>query len=291
MPYLRSGDVQLYYEEAGAGVPVVFVHEFSGDHRSWEAQVRYFSRRYRCITFDARGYPPSDVPEDPAAYSQTLAVADLLAVLDHLEIDRAHIVGLSMGGFTTLHFGLRHPDRARSLAIGGVGYGSTPDDDQSWKADVEQLARFYADDTDAAAAAHASAPGRIAFQVKDPRGWKEFAEQLAEHPGVGAANTMRGVQGRRPNIYTLRDELAALEVPLLVIAGDEDEPCLEPGLYLKRTVRTCGLAILPRSGHTVNLEEPALYNQLVQDLFTTVDAGRWTPRDARSLAQHQLGAR
>lgn len=291
MPYLRSGAVQLYYEETGWGTPVVFVHEFSGDHRSWEPQVRSFSRRYRCVTYAARGYPPSDVPADPEAYSQDLAVADLLAVLDHLGIDAAHIVGLSMGGFTALHFGLRHPRRARSLAIGGVGYGSTADADDSWKADVESLARFYAEDTTAAAAAHAIAPGRVAFQVKDPRGWQEFADQLAEHPGVGAANTMRGVQGRRPNLYDLRDELAALDVPLLVVSGDEDEPCLEPGLYLKRTVPTCGLAVLPRSGHTVNLEEPALFNQLVQDLFTTVDAGRWTPRDPRSQAAQQLGAR
>jgi pimeloyl-ACP methyl ester carboxylesterase len=291
MPYLRSGDVTLYYEETGEGTPLVFVHEFSGDHRSWEPQVRFFSRRYRCITFDARGYPPSDVPEDPAAYSQDHAVADLLAVLDHLGIDAAHVVGLSMGGFTTLHFGLRHPRRARSLAIGGVGYGSTPDADESWKADVEALARFYAEDTLAAAASHAIAPGRVAFQVKDPRGWQEFAGQLAEHPGTGAANTMRGVQGCRPNLYDLGDELAALDVPLLVLCGDEDEPCLEPGLYLKRTVPTCGLAVLPRSGHTVNLEEPALFNQLVGDLIATVDAGRWTPRDPRSRAARQLGSR
>jgi pimeloyl-ACP methyl ester carboxylesterase len=291
MPYLRSGDVMLYYEETGQGIPLVFVHEFSGDHRSWEPQVRFFSRRYRCITFDARGYPPSDVPEDPAAYSQDHAVADLLAVLDHLGIETAHIVGLSMGGFTTLHFGLRHPRRARSLAIGGVGYGSTPNADQSWKEDVESLAHFYAEDTPAAAAAHAIAPGRVAFQVKDPRGWQEFADQLAEHPGTGAANTMRGVQGRRPNLYDLTEELAALDVPLLVLCGDEDEPCLEPGLYLKRTVPTCGLAVLPRSGHTINLEEPALFNQLVADLIATAEAGRWTPRDPRSQAAQQLGAR
>jgi len=292
MSHITTTDgVQLYYESTGEGIPVLFVHEYSGDHRSWEPQVRYFSRRYRCITFDARGYPSSDVPADPELYSQDRAVADVLDVMDGLDIDKAHLVGLSMGGFTTLHFGLRHPGRARSLAIGGVGYGSTPDADESWKDDVEALAAFYAEDTAGAARSHANAPGRIAFQVKDPRGWQEFADQLAEHPGVGAANTMRGVQGGRPNLYDLRDELSTLDVPLLVIAGDEDEPCLEPGLYLKRTVPTCGLAVLPRSGHTVNLEEPALYNQLVGDMLATVDAGRWSARDPRSQATSQLGHR
>jgi pimeloyl-ACP methyl ester carboxylesterase len=291
MPFARSGTVALYYETTGSGPPVVFVHEFSGDHRSWEPQVRYFSRRYRCIAYDARGYPPSDVPPDPAAYSQDLAVADLLAVLDHLEIGRAHIVGLSMGGFTTLHFGLRHPERARSLTIAGVGYGSTADHDRSWLDDVAGLAGFYEEDVAGAAASHASAPGRVAFMVKDPRGWAEFAGQLAEHSSAGSAMTMRGVQGGRPNLYDLRGELAALRVPLLVITGDEDEPCLEPGIFLKRTVPTAGLAVLPRSAHTVNLEEPAAFNQLVQDLFSTVEAGRWLPRDPRSLAAKQLGHR
>jgi pimeloyl-ACP methyl ester carboxylesterase len=289
MPFLQSEDVRLYYEETGTGPPLVFVHEFSGDHRSWELQVRYFSRRYRCITFDARGYVPSDVPVEPEAYSQDQAVDDIVAVLDHCGADRAVVVGLSMGGFATLHLALRQPERVRGVVIAGVGYGSTSEGDDRWKADVEELAQFYEDDVHVAAASHASAPGRIAFQVKDPRGWQEFADQLAQHDALGSARTMRGVQGRRPNLYNLRDELAAMTVPLLIITGDEDEPCLEPSLYLKRTVPLAGLAVLPRSGHTVNLEEPALFNQLVQDFISTVDAGRWTPRDPRSAGGPQLG--
>jgi pimeloyl-ACP methyl ester carboxylesterase len=280
MPYLQSGGIKLYYEETGSGTPLVFVHEFSGDHRSWEPQVRHFARRYRCVTFDARGYPPSDVPTDPEAYSQDFAVADLLAVLDALDIDRAHLVGLSMGGFTALHFGRRHPDKVRSLAIGAVGYGTAHDD--RWKADVESLASFYADDPEGAARSHGSAPGRIPFMLKDPRGWQEFADHLREHPSTGSANTMRGVQGRRPNLYDLRDELAMMNSPLLVICGDEDDQCLEPSLFLKRVIATAALAVLPRTGHTINLEEPAQFNRLIQDFVTAVDAGTWAPRDPRS---------
>ena len=280
MPYVQSGAVRLYYELTGSGTPLVFVHEFSGDHRSWEPQVRHFGRRYRCITYDARGYPPSDVPSEPAAYSQDLAVVDLLAIVDGLGIDRAHFVGLSMGGFAVLHFGLRHADRVRSLTIGGVGYGTSHDD--SWKADVEDLAAFYADDPEGAAAAHASAPGRIPFMLKDPRGWKDFADQLRAHPATGSANTMRGVQGKRPNLYDLESELAAMRSPLLILCGDEDDQCLDPSVYLKRTISTAALAVLPRSGHTLNLEEPTLFNQLVQDFLAAVDGGAWAPRDARS---------
>lgn len=290
MPHILSGGVRLYCEETGTGTAMVFAHEFSGDHRSWEPQVRHFTRWYRCVTYDARGYPPSDVPDDRQAYSQDAAIDDLLAVLDAHQIDRAHLVGLSMGGYTVLHFGRRYPDRVRSLAIGAVGYGTSYD--EGWKADVENLASFYADDPDGAAASHGSAPGRVPFMLKDPRGWEEFADRLREHPSVGSANTMRGVQGRRPNLYDLRPELEAMTLPLLVMCGDEDDQCLEPSLYLKRVVRSCSLAVLARTGHTINLEEPAKFNAIVQDFVASVDLGVWTARDSRSApGSNPLGHR
>ena len=122
MPHITADDgVKLYYEETGRGFPVVFVHEFAGDWRSWEPQLRHFGQRYRAIAFNARGYPPSEVPDDPGRYSQARAADDIAAVMDELNLSQAHIVGLSMGGFATLHFGLRHPGRGRSRAICGCG--------------------------------------------------------------------------------------------------------------------------------------------------------------------------
>jgi pimeloyl-ACP methyl ester carboxylesterase len=291
VPEVRSDGATIRYHETGSGTPLVLLHEFSGDERSWELQVRYFSRRYRCITFAARGYPPSEVPEDEHLYSIEYAVQDAVAVLDDLGIDRAHLVGLSMGGFTVLHLGLAHPERARSLTIAGVGYGATPEPDGSWKKATEELADFYLEDPIAAAAAHATAPGRIPFRTKDPRGWQEFAAQLAEHPGIGSANTMRRIQGGRPNLYDLREKLGSLELPLLIICGDEDDGTLEPSLFLKRTVRTSALAVLPRTGHTINLEEPARFNELVADFLATVDARRWGDRDPLSTEGGLLGRR
>src|ERR1700730_2466014 len=107
MAYVTADDgVKLYYEEAGEGFPIVFVHEFGGDHRSYEPQIRYFARRYRCIAYNARGYPHMDVPNDQQDNSQQIARDDIRAVLDGLGIEQAHIVGISMGGFATLHFGM-----------------------------------------------------------------------------------------------------------------------------------------------------------------------------------------
>src|ERR1043166_8983454 len=183
MPHLTTDDgVKLYYEETGAGIPIVFVHEFAGDYRAWEPQVRYLSRRYRCIVFNARGYPPSDVPKDANSYSQELARDDIRAVLDGLKIDKAHIVGLSMGGFATLHFGFTYPDRARSLVVAGCGYGAEPDKRAQFAAEAEAAAaNFQALGIDKAADGYALGPTRVQFQNKDPRGWKEFRDQLAEH--------------------------------------------------------------------------------------------------------------
>jgi pimeloyl-ACP methyl ester carboxylesterase len=285
-----EGGVGLYYEETGAGAPVLFVHEFAGDHRSWEPQVRSLARRYRCVTYAARGYPPSDVPADPAAYSQELAVADALAVLDHLGIERAHVVGLSMGAFCSLHLGLRHPGRTASLVVAGCGYGAHPDAREAFRAESQAIADAFQDQGAAGVApTYAAGPARVQFQNKDPRGWEEFVRQLCEHSSEGSALTMRGVQRERPSLYDLTDELRALEVPTLLLVGDEDEGCLEANLMLKRTIPSAGLAVLPRTGHTLNLEEPELFNRLVGDFLTTVDAGRWGLRDPRSVSRTLTG--
>ena len=285
MPFATAQDgVRLYYEETGSGTPVLFIHEFAGDHRSWEPQVREFGRRYRCIAYSARGYPPSEVPDRPDAYSQQQAVADAVAVLDQLGIERAHVVGLSMGGFCTLHLGLEHPVRALSLVVAGCGYGSQPERQESFRAESEANARAFEADFATATAAYALGPARVQFQNKDPRGFAEFAARLAEHSPLGAALTLRGVQMRRPSLHGLQDRLARMSVPVLVVTGDEDEGSLDASLMLKRTIPSAALVMLPRTGHTCNLEEPALFNQLVQDFLTTVDAGRWTLRDPRSIS-------
>ena len=124
MPFATMQDkVRLHYEEVGSGTPILFVHEFGGDHRAWEMQMRYFARRHRCIAYAARGYTPSDIPSDPASYSYTHMMNDVAGMLDHLGIAKAHIVGLSMGAYAALHAGLNYPGRALSLTLAGIGSG------------------------------------------------------------------------------------------------------------------------------------------------------------------------
>jgi pimeloyl-ACP methyl ester carboxylesterase len=283
VPFAKSKGVQLYYEEAGTGFPIVFVHEFAGDIRSWEPQLRHFSRRYRCIAFNARGYPPSDVPEPVSQYSQAIATDDIAGVMRDLGIRRAHIIGCSMGGYATLHFGLRYASMARSLTVVGAGYGSDPDKRARFLRDTEVMARRFEElGTPRAIETYQIGPARVQMQNKDPRGFREFCEAFAEHSALGSANTLRGVQARRPTIYSLKRGLARMKVPAHIISGDEDNQCLEPGIFIKRVCPAARLTIVPATGHAVNLEEPDLFDRLTDDFLALVDSGRWRPRDPRS---------
>jgi pimeloyl-ACP methyl ester carboxylesterase len=263
MPAIVTDDgVTLHAEETGTGEPLLFIHEFAGDHRSWEPQVRFFSAAYRCVTYAARGYLPSDVPTDPAAYSQKRAVADAIAVLDGLGIGQANVVGLSMGGFTALHLVLAHPDRITSAVVAGAGYGAQPERADAFRSESMITAAAFA---------------------------AEGAAKVAERSSLGSALTMRGVQAARPSLYELTDELAQVRIPVLLLVGDEDEGCLEPALMLKRTIPTSGLAVLPRTGHTANLEEPDVFNRVVDDFLAAQARGAWRPRDPRSLSSSTTG--
>jgi pimeloyl-ACP methyl ester carboxylesterase len=290
MPHAQSAGAKLYYEEAGSGYPLLFVHEFAGDYRSWEAQVRFFARRYRCITYNARGYPPSDVPDDVNSYCQEQQADDAAAVLDHLKIERAHVVGLSMGAFATLHFGLRHPKRASALVTAGIGSGAPKELRPRFQADsLAGAERFERDGSKVMAEAMAVGPARVQLQNKDLRGWEEEKRYLAEHSAKGAALTLRGYQATRPSLYDLAEPIARLTIPTFIIAGDEDEPCLDASLWLKRIMPYSGLALMPKTGHCVNLEEPDAFNRLVLDFLTLVEQGKWGKRDPRTLVTAPFG--
>jgi pimeloyl-ACP methyl ester carboxylesterase len=281
MPKARVNGIQLEYEEVGQGLPLVFVHEFAGDLRSWQPQMSFFCRRYRAIAFNARGYPPSDVPEDPAAYSQQQAADDIRGLLDALGIAKAHVCGLSMGGYATLHFGLTYPERALSLVVAGAGYGSG--DREKFKQDSAVVVHRFEQGMEAVTEFYAKGPTRVQFMDKDPLGWQAFRDRLAAGSAKGHSLTMQGVQMQRPSVFDLGDRMERLDVPTLVMTGDEDDPCLEPGIFMKRKIPTAGLAIMPKCGHAINLEEPDAFNRSVLDFLTLVDAGRWTRRNPASM--------
>ncbi len=291
MPYVTTPDnVRLWYEETGQGAAVLFVHEFASDHRGWEPQMREFGKRYRCISYSARGYAPSDVPADQDAYSYEHVMRDALAVLDHLKIERAHFIGLSMGGYTSLQVALNYPDRVRSMVLAGTGSGSERWYTEQFRQHSRVVAeQFEREGAASVAKSYGQSPSRIPFLIKDPRGFAEFARRLSEHDAQGSANTSRGYQGMRPSLYDFENDIKKLTMPALIVVGDEDDVCIEPSLFLKRAIPASGLVMLPKSGHAVNLEEPMIFNQVVGDFLARVEAGRWPARDPRSIGPKAPG--
>ncbi|MEH2490953.1 alpha/beta fold hydrolase [Bradyrhizobium sp. AZCC 2230] len=287
MPHATTrDDVRIYFEEAGQGTPIIFLHEFAADYTNWEPQMRYFSRGHRCITYSARGYTPSDVPAGEV-YTYEHFYTDALAVLDHLKIERAHLVGLSMGAYSSLQIGLNAPQRALSMTLAGVGSGSEIENLDNWRKQCRANAEQFETLGSAEVAKFTrEAPSRIPFLVKDPRGHADFYAALARHDSRGSANTMRGFQGGRPSIFAMTDAIKKAATPALIICGDEDDPCIGASLFLKKHLPAAGLAMFPKSGHVLNLEEPALFNETVERFVTLVEAGRWPVRDPRSLAAH-----
>ena len=279
MPKIRTSDgVSLHYEEAGAGTPVVFVHEFAGDYRTWEPQMRRFARTHRCVTFSQRGYPPSDIPDDAARYGQDIARADVVALIDALGIERAHVVGHSMGAYTALHVGIQHPQRCISVTAAGCGWGSLADPAAraAMRAQAAETSKMFIEKgMDAAAVLYTDNPTRNTQKYKDPRGYAEFVRMLAEHSAKGHSMTMAMLQAKRPTLWDMDADLKKFSVPLLIIVGDEDETCLDGSVFLKRTAPTAGLLVVPRSGHTITSEEPDVVNAALAELFAAAESGRW----------------
>ncbi len=280
MPKFERDGVSLHFEDVGEGHPILFLHEFGGDTRSWEAQLRYFSRRYRCLALSARGYPPSDVPEDAAQYGWEISLADSVGLLDHLGLARAHVVGLSMGAYMTLMMAMRHPNRVSAAVAASGGSGAYPPIRDAFIAETLAAADRIEAAGEVPAESMGTAANRIQLQLKDPRGWRAFVDHLAEHPATGAALTFRHVQAVRPSLYDFDDELAAVTAPVLLMVGDEDDPCIDVNLHLKRLMPTAGLNIAPKSGHLINLEDPARFNAEIEAFFAAAEAGRWPARAA-----------
>jgi pimeloyl-ACP methyl ester carboxylesterase len=286
VPHIKTSDgVSLYYEETGEGAPLLFLHEFGGHYLSWEPQVRYFSRRYRCITYAARGWPPSDVPDDVAAYSQARAADDAADLMKALGIETAHLVGLSMGATGALEFAIRHPGKATALVIaaGGGGGSSDPAAKARFREECEGFARrIEQEGMPTMAELYCTSSARTTYRYKDPRGWAEFKRQFADGSAKGHAMTMRGVQGGRQPFFERTGELKKISEPMLVIIGDEDDSTHGLAVHLKKHVARSGVLEMPKTGHTMNLEEPAAFNAAVQDFFHAVERERWPARGAKT---------
>lgn len=273
MAFIESDGVRLHYEASREGSPIVFAHESAADARQWAVQVAALSPRYRCITYDARGYPPSDVPLDGAAYGHGPAWRDLAAVVEQVAGGPAHVVGLSMGAYAGLMLGVERPDLVRSLCLAGGGTGSTRAPNEGLRAAMARLADLYeTEGSEAGASAIAASPTRAGFKARDPAGWRAWFDDLRTHSPQGMARTFRHYQGDRPSLYDFEEALGRLDRPTLLVVGDEDTGCLEVNLFLRQIIADAALCVVPHSGHAVNLEQTSFFNRLLEDFIAGVEA-------------------
>jgi pimeloyl-ACP methyl ester carboxylesterase len=280
MAHIETDGIKLHFEDYGRGYPIIFVHEFESDLRSWEAQIRYFARTYRCVAYNARGYPPSDIPENPALYGWEFSVRDIAAVMHGLSISRAHVIGSSMGAYAALMFGLRYPQQVSAIVAAGAGSGSPPSDRETWLKNTPVVACTpVACGMEPMAERTAQHSTRNRLKYKDPLGWHEFLEQLRRHSARGTSNTMMQCQAKRPSLYDCQDQFAKMGIPVLLAVGDEDEPCLQANVMLKSWIPAAGLWMCPNTGHAIHMEEPALFNTEVEKFLSAVERGNWSRRD------------
>ena len=266
MPFAQSSGVRLYYEDSGAGPAVLFVHELASDLRQWRGTIAALRPRYRCIAWNARGYPPSDTPDAPEAYRWEAFAGDIGAVLDHLELPGAILVGWSMGGYAALQFARLRPERVLGLVLAGVGSGSPAAERGPFQAQMLELAQAWRTDPAAAAELVAASPGRQPLK-RDPRAFAAWLADLKTHSPQGMALTCANYQALRPSLEACEADLARLSPPVLLMVGEADAPCLEASRWLARTIPGAQLTVLEGGGHAPMLEDPAGFARALEQFL------------------------
>jgi pimeloyl-ACP methyl ester carboxylesterase len=275
MPQAKASDgVGIHYEVEGSGSPVIFVHELAGTGYSFNMQVAAMKSRFQCITFNARGYPPSDVPASVESYSQDIAASDIGAVLDAAGVKDAHVMGVSMGSAAALQFALKNPARVRSAILCSIGSGSDAKPEE-YVANMDGMAsRIEKNGMKQIQENFTSSPARLKLKEKNPAEFDRFVAEISSFSVEGLVNTIRGVQKRRAPLYAHKDAIAAMNIPALVVLGGIDAGCAKPSAFLAETLPGARLETLPNTGHGVNIEEPEKVNRMVIDFIDGVEARR-----------------
>jgi len=269
MPIARINGIKLYYEEAGSGSPLVWVHGFSCGLRTWDPQVQHFSPARRVITYDVRGFGISEAPQSASAYSQDICVADLAGLLDHLDMESAVIGGLSMGGGIALNFALAHPGRVSALIVADAGAGS--DNTADWIAGTLRYAEAAErGGVEAFADLACANPLFMRYIEQGPDRQRFIRSCLMTHRAHGIAHSARETLAKRPTIYSLEERLRKVNIPTLLIVGEHDAPCVKVHEFMGRIIPRARSVVLPGVGHLSNLEAPEAFNTHVRKFLDDV---------------------
>ena len=280
MPTIQTEDgISLYFEESGAGDPILFVHEFGGDYRSWAHQVPVFFRTHRCLTYSARGFLPSSVPDDRNCYGQAWATSDALAVINHLNIERVHLVGTSMGSFTSLDFALKHPERTLSVTLVGNSSGPRNDAERNEYRRVwigEEVRLREAQGTVGAVKVLENDPAYQSLQKNKPGAWATYAENLREQSVLGAIHILSTLHWNRRSLFDVETQLRTFDKPVLLVTGDDDYYLVgETNQFLNEVLPDCSWHNFQGTGHLVNIEKSTEFNELLGEFLRSVNTEKY----------------
>lgn len=264
MPKVRVNDIEMYYEEAGQGEPLVLIMGFSGDHLAWGFQIPAFAEKYRVITFDNRGAGQTDAPDHP--YTSRMMADDTAGLLEALGVDRAHVIGVSMGGMIAQELALGHPHRLRSLHLGCTL--ARPDTylralNAAWREIRLHLGREAALRT----------IGLWLFAPATYNERPEFVEMILQNAlTTPYPQSLTGFvrQGEAVAAHDTLDRLHAIGCPTLVSVGEEDI-LVPPRFSRELAVRAPGatLRTLPGAAHVYFWERPDAFNALSLEFLAT----------------------
>lgn len=259
MNRIKVGDLTISISDAGNGPPVVLLHGFACGKRMWRHQIRALKQRYRVIAYDQRGHGLTDAPAAATHYSASLLVRDLVGVLNARDIERAAIVGFSLGGGPALALAASKPERVSHLVLADVGAGA----DDPIK--LESMARRWGDligrgDVDELVCEMLRSELFKVYARRDLRRRNHMAALIRATPLDGLRFTLSEVLAKRKSLFRLTGILKSIQAPTLVMAGQHDYVCSKAARLLAQSIPNASLKIIADSGHMSPLERPAAFN-------------------------------
>ena len=249
---LSIDGIEIDYESSGSGPAVLMSHGYSATGRMWQGQREALEGSRHFISWDMRGHGQTVSPEDPSQYSREKTVADIVGLLDHLEVDKAVIGGLSLGGYMSLAFYAAHPERVEALVICDSGPGYR-------KAEARNVWNERAQKT----AADLEEKGLHALGGRS----REMREAIKHHRSAQAlAHAARGMLAQAEDSLVI-DILPNINVPTVIIVGDKDEPFLAPSNYMAKKIPGARLETIKDAGHSSNLDQPKAFNAVLLDFL------------------------
>src|ERR1700722_4447013 len=245
MPKLNRDGVEIHYQVHGSGPALLLTHGYSSTSEMWQGQIEALSKHHQLVLWDMRGHGRSDYPDDPAAYSEALTIADMAALLDEVGARTAIVGGLSLGGYMSLAFYRAHPERVTALLIIDTGPGFKKDDArETWNQRAHDPgARF----------------GREALAVLKSAS-RERAT-VSHRDASGLARAARGMLTQRD--AKVIEVLPEIKVPSLVVIGADDTPFLAASDYMAAKIPGARKAVIPAAGHAVNIDQPQAFIEAV----------------------------